>query len=163
MRRPNWFLIGILFAVGLFIGYVIFAAAIGAIFPSISYISKPLLCSGDYAIETTRYSYKPGQVGWTHNIYCDGRDITLASVATSGLIASVVVFVALFIRYREHMFYSKDFGALANDLKQTRKSKKGEKAKTPLERMAELKEMLDQNLISQVEYERKKDEIMKEL
>lgn len=163
MRRPNWFLIGILFAVGLFIGYAIFAAAIGAIFPAVNYISKPLLCSGEYSIETTRYSYKPGQVGWANNIYCDGQDITLASVATSGLIVSMVVFAALFIRYREHMFYSKDFGVLANDLKKTSKPKKGEQAKTPLERMSELKEMLDKNLISQVEYERKKDEIMKEL
>lgn len=164
MRRPNWFLIGILFAVGLFIGYAIFAAAIGAIFPAVNYISKPLLCSGEYAIETTRYSYKPGQVSWQQNIYCDGNDITLASVATSGLIVSLIVFAALFIRYREHMFYSKDYGVLANDLKQTnKKPKKGGQAKSPLERMSELKEMLDKNLISQVEYERKKDEIMKEL
>lgn len=163
MRRPNWFLIGILFAVGLFVGYAIFAAAIGAIFPAVNYISKPLLCSGEYSIETTRYSYKPGQVGWVNNIYCDGNDITLASVATSGLIVSILVFAALFIRYREHMFYSKDFGVLANDLKKTSKPEKGQKAKSPLERMTELKEMRDKNLISQVEYERKKDEIMKEL
>ncbi|MCB0120580.1 MAG: SHOCT domain-containing protein [Anaerolineales bacterium] len=46
-------------------------------------------------------------------------------------------------------------------MKQTKKS--GGKEKSPLERMSELKEMRDRNLISDVEYERKKDEIMKEL
>jgi len=46
---------------------------------------------------------------------------------------------------------------LATDLKKT------QTGKTPLERMTELKELRDKNLISQVEYERKKDEIMKEL
>lgn len=163
MGKPNWFLIGILFAVASFIGFVIFAAAIGAIFPSVTYISKPLVCSGEFSIETTRYSYRPGQMGWAHNIYCDGNDITLASLSLSGLMVSLVVFVLLFLRYREHMFYPKNFGALASDLKQTSKPKKGQKAKSPLERMTELKEMRDKNLISQVEYERKKDEIMKEL
>ncbi|NWF64387.1 MAG: SHOCT domain-containing protein, partial [Chloroflexi bacterium] len=39
----------------------------------------------------------------------------------------------------------------------------GKREKSALERMAELKEMRDKNLISQVEYERKKDDIMKEL
>jgi hypothetical protein len=121
------------------------------------------VCSGEFSIETTRYSYRPGQTGWAHNIYCDGNDITLASLSLSGLMVSLVVFVLLFLRYRKHMFYPKDFGALASDLKQTSKPKKGQKAKSPLERMTELKEMRDKNLISQVEYERKKDEIMKEL
>lgn len=163
MRKPNWILIGILFGVSLFLAYTFFVAAIGAFLPSVNYISKPLLCSGEYKIETTRYSYKPGQVGWQHNIYCDGKDITLASISLTGLIVALVIFTALFIRYREHMFYAKDFGVLANDLRQTSKPQKGQKDKSPLERMTELKEMRDKNLISQVEYERKKDEIMKEL
>lgn len=163
MRKPNWMLIGILFGVSLFLAYTFFAAAIGAFLPSINYISKPLLCSGEYKIETTRYSYKPGQAGWQHNIYCDGEDITLASISLTGLIVALVIFTALFIRYREHMFYAKDFGVLANDLKEKDKPQKGQKGRSPLERMTELKELRDKNLISQVEYERKKDEIMKEL
>lgn len=163
MRKPNWFVIGILFAISLFLGYAIIAAAIGAFVPSINYISKPLVCSGEFSIETTRYSYKPGQVGWAHNIYCDGKDITLPTLTLSGFIVSAIAFVLLSIRYRNVLFHPKDFGILANDLKQKNKPKKGKKTKTPLERMSELKEMLDKNLISQVEYERKKDEIMKEL
>ena len=163
MKKPNWILIGILFGVSLFIGFTIFSAAVGAIFPKLHYVSKPLLCSGDFKIETTRYSYKPGQVGWQHNIYCDGNDITLPAVALTGLLVSLAIFVVFFIRYREAMFHSEDFGTLAKDTKQTSKPTKGKKKKSPLERMAELKEMRDQNLISDVEYERKKAEIMNEL
>ena len=163
MRKPNWMLIGIMFGVSLFLGYAIFAAAIGAFFPSINYLSKPLLCAGEFSIETTRYSYKPGQVGWQHNIYCDGKDITLPAVAMTGLLVSLAIFVVFFIRYREAMFHSEDFGALAKDTKQTSKPAKGKKRKSPLERMAELKEMRDQNLISDTESERKKAEIMDEL
>jgi hypothetical protein len=67
--------------------------------------------------------------------------------------------VILAFRSREHLLHSSDFGELSSDMKQTKKSG----GKTALERMAELKEMRDKNLISQAEYERKKDEIMKEL
>lgn len=159
MRKPNWLWITVAFGVSLFLGYTIFTAAIGAFFPAINTISKPLLCSGEFSIETTQYSYKPGQVGWQHNIYCDGRNITFASIAVTGLMISLVIFIIILIYFREHILFPKNFGELATDLKQTEKAKE----KSPLERMSELKEMHNKNLISQVEYERKKDEIMKEL
>lgn len=163
MKKPNWILIGILFGVSLFIGFAIFSAAIGAIFPKLHNISKPLLCSGDFKIETTRYSYKPGQVGWQHNVYCDGKDITLLAVFTTGMLFSLGIFMAACIRFWKALFNPADFGSLAKDLKQADKPARGKKKKSPLERMAELKEMRDQNLISDVEYERKKAEIMNEL
>lgn len=159
MRKPNWLWITVAFGVSLFLGYAIFTAAIGAFFPAINTISKPLLCSGEFSIETTQYSYKPGQMGWQHNVYCDGRNITFASIAVTGFMISLVIFIILLIYFREYIFFSKNFGELATDLKQTERAK----GKSPLERMSELKEMYDKNLISQVEYERKKDEIMKEL
>lgn len=160
MRKPNWLWVAVALGTSLFLGYAIFTAAIGAFFPAINTISKPLLCAGEFSIETTRYSYKPGQVGWQHNIYCDGTDITLASIAVTGLIISIVIFAIILIRFRELILFPKNFGELATDLKSSQSSKDG---KSPLERMSELKEMLDKNLISQMEYERKKDEIMKEL
>ena len=52
------------------------------------------------------------------------------------------------------MFYAKEFGILANAQKpdgRSPKRGKNKKMKTPLERMTELKEMRDKNLISQVE------------
>ena len=159
MKKPNWTWIGIMFGVSLFLGYVIFTAAVGAFFPAINTISKPIVCRGDFQIETTRYSYKPGQVGWQHNIYCDGKDITLASILLTGMLFSLLCFAVILIRSPKFFFHPENFGELANDLKATKKAG----GKSLLERMAELKEMRDKNLISDAEYQRKKDEIMKEL
>jgi hypothetical protein len=148
-----------MFGVSLFLGYAIIAAAVGAFFPSINTISKPLVCQGEFKIETTRYSYKPGQMGWQHNVYCDGRDVTLPSILVTGMFFSLLCFIVLLVRFPSFIFHPKNFGELANDLKAAEKSG----GKTTLDRLTELKELRDKNLISQVEYERKKDEIMKEL
>lgn len=159
MRKPNWLWIGVMFGVSLFLGYAIITAAVGAFFPSINNISKPLVCQGEFEIETTRYSYKPGQVGWQHNVYCDGRDITLPSILVTGMFFSLLCFIVLLVRFPSFVFHPENFGMLANDLKAAEKSG----GKTTLDRLTELKDLRDKNLISQVEYERKKDEIMKEL
>jgi hypothetical protein len=159
MKKPNWSWITVMFGVSLFLGYVIFTAAIGAFFPSINYLSKPLVCRGNFEIETTRYSYKPSQVGWQHNVYCDGKDITLPSILVTGLIFSLLCFIVILIRFPGFIFHPENFGELAHDLKAAEKSD----GKSTLDRLTELKGLRDKNLVSQVEYERKKDEIMKEL
>lgn len=159
MKKPNWSWIAVMFGVSLFLGYTIFMAAIGAFFPSINYLSKPLVCRGNFEIETTRYSYKPGQAGWQHNVYCDGKDITLPSILVTGLIFSLLCFIVILICFPRFIFHHENFGKLALDLKAAEKSG----GKSTLDRLTKLKELRDKNLISQMEYERKKDEIMEEL
>lgn len=159
MKKINWNMIAIMFGASLFLGIAIFTAVIGAFFPAINNISKPLLCGGEYNITTLRSSYRPGETIWSHNIYCDGRDITFPSVMMTGLMVSLVIFVLILIRFRSHLTHPENFGELANDLKAVKKAG----GKTTLDRLTELKELHDKNLISQVEYERKKDEIMNEL
>ena len=158
-KRINWKMIAVMFGASLFLGIVIFTAIVGAIFPSINNISRPLLCDGEYNISTMRASYRPGETTWSHTIYCDNNDITFPSVMTTGFMASLVIFVFILIGFRKHLTYPENFGTLANDMKAAEKSG----GKTTLDRLTELKELRDKNLISQVEYERKKDEIMKEL
>lgn len=159
MKKINWKLIAVMFGASLFLGIAIFTAAVGAFFPAVNNISRPLLCNGEYNITTTRSSHRPGETTWSHTISCDGRDITLPSVFTTGFMVSLVIFVFLLIRFRERLTHPENFGELASDLKAVKKSG----GKTTLDRLTELKELGDKNLISQVEYERKKDEIMKEL
>jgi len=77
----------------------------------------------------------------------------------TGFMVSLVIFVLILIHFRKYLTYPENFAELANDLKSTEKSG----GKTTLDRLTDLKELRDKNLISQVEYERKKDEIMKEL
>jgi hypothetical protein len=149
----------------LFIGFVLISVAVGAIFPSIHKLTAPLICSGSVEIETLQYSYKPGQVGWEHHIYCAGesgdrREITFPAIGVTGLIASAILFVIALIWMRNGIRLPENFGVLATDLK---KKSSGAKDGSALERMSELKKMYDQNLISKTEFERKKTEIMKEL
>lgn len=158
MRRFNLTAFIIIMGISLLLGFLIFAALGTAIAPTINNISKPMLCSGEYTMETTSTTVRPGETYSSRNIYCDGKDITVASVLTTGTIASLFIFIVLAILARNWIFAAK---TAPSPLAQAGKA--SAKGKTPLERMAELKEMRDQNLISQVEYERKKDEIMKEL
>lgn len=159
MRKPNWIIISIILGVSLFLGYAIFTALVNSLFPAINNISRPFLCAGEYDIETVRSSYRPGEVTWSNYIYCDGKDITVASIFLTGGIVSFVFFIILLVVARNWILIDPSAPA---PMAKAGLPEKG-KDKTPLERMSELKEMLDKNLISQVEYERKKDEIMKEL
>lgn len=159
MRKPKWVVLAILFLVALFLGYAIFTALAMAFAPSVASITQPLLCDGEYNIKVTRSSYRPGETYWVVNILCDGYDITFPSVALTGLFASLIFFVILLVAARRWVFAGRHGSA---PLAQAGMPVSG-KDKTPLERMAELKEMRDKDFISQVEYERKKDDIMKEL
>lgn len=158
MKRPNWIVIAILFGVSLFLGYAIFTALATAIFPAVNNVSGEFLCDGNYEIITTKSSPRPGETYWSHSILCDGKDITFRAVGLTGLVASLVFFVLLLIFTRNWWFREKAAPAPFANAGLPAKGKK-----SALDRMAELKEMRDKNLISQVEYERKKDEIMKEL
>lgn len=158
MKRPNWIVIGILFGVSLFLGYAIFTALATAIFPAVNNVSGQFLCDGNYEIITTKSSPRPGETYWSHSILCDGNDITFRAVGLTGLVASLIFFVLLLIVARNWWFREKAAPAPFANAGVPAKGKK-----STLERMAELKEMRDKNLISQVEYERKKDDIMKEV
>lgn len=165
------FMLGTTAGISLFVGFIIFAIGIGAIFPSMHKLTAPLICRGEVQVESIRYSYKPGQVGWEHHIYCntDGvqKEITFPAVGVTGLVASAIILVVLAFRWRNSLTMSKDVASLAMDKKSAPSSPGGSKGKkkqgSPLERMSELKKMRDENLISDAEYERKKNEIMEEL
>ena len=87
---------------GAFIGLMI-ATAGGALFPQIVRVADPFVCDGTASIESSRYSYKPGQRGVQHIITCDTgdgsapRDITLRSVAMSAVIYGAVAAAVLLI------------------------------------------------------------------
>jgi hypothetical protein len=151
----------------LFIGLVLISVAVGAIFPSIHKLSAPLICRDEVNIQVNTYSYKPGQSGTDIHIYCvddkgTQKEITFQAIVVTGLVASAILFVIALIWMRKGLTLPANFGTLAGDLNRKKNSSTG-KDGSALERMSELKKMYDQNLISQVEYERKKAEIMKEL
>jgi hypothetical protein len=155
----------------LFVGFVIVSIGIGAIFPSMHKPSASLICRGEVKVEVDQYSVRPGETFYENHIYCyksaGGVDeITFPAIGVTGLFASAIVFVITAYRMRKMLVLPKDFGSLATDLKAGSASRGGSRKKgqgSPLERMSELKKMRDENLISEAEYDRKKQEIMDEL
>ena len=92
----------IVLPVSLFIGLMIATAGM-AIYPPVTAIATPLICSGEVAYESQRYSYRPGQQGITRTIYCrtggakdEGEDITMKAVGVSFLLYSAIAFLLLF-------------------------------------------------------------------
>ena len=160
--KLNKMMLGVLAGVSLFIGFVIFSVAVGAIFPSLHKLTAPLICRGEVQVESFKYSYKPGQVGWDNHIYCNTngvkKEITFQAIGVTGLLASALIFIVLVFQMRKSVTLPDTFGELATDLKPENK-KKG----SALERMSELKKMRDENLITDAEYQKKKADIMKEL
>lgn len=161
-------MIGILVGASLFVGFVIISVAVGAVFPSLHKLAAPLICNGTVEVESIKYSYKPGQVGWDNHIYCNSKagrkEITFPAIGVTGLIASAIMFVILGIWMRNSLFLPENFGVLANDLKPKKSSSgKNKKDGSALERLSELKKMYDEELITKDEYEKKKADIMKDL
>jgi len=168
--KINKMMLGILAGTSLFIGFVIISVAVGAIFPSMHKLTAPLICSGEVQVESIQYYPPSGGVGWKNHIYCieqrEQREITFPAIGVTGLFYSAITFVVLLFLGRKAVVLPENFGELATDLKPKKAGMFGSEKKkddSALERLSELKKMRDENLISQVEYERKKAEIMEEL
>jgi len=91
----------IVLPVSLFIGLMISTAGM-AIYPPVTAIATPLICSGEVVHQSQRYSYQPGQQGITRTIYCrtggakdQGEDITMKAVGMSFLLYSAIAFLLL--------------------------------------------------------------------
>jgi hypothetical protein len=163
--KINITMIGILAGISLFIGFIIISVAVGAIFPSMHKLTAPLICQGEVKVESIRYSYKPGQVGWDNHIYCideqgSQKEITFPAIGVTGLFYSAILFVILLIVGGKGVALPASFGALATDVK---RGKGGKKEGSAMERLAELKKMRDANLITEAEFEKKKAKIVEEL
>ncbi|MBM3125678.1 MAG: SHOCT domain-containing protein [Chloroflexi bacterium] len=168
--KLNLTMLAILAGISLFVGFVIVAVGIGAIFPSMHKLTAPLICGGEVEVESIRYSYKPGQVGWEHHIYCieagNEKEITFQAIGVSGLVASAILFALFATRSWKKVVLPGDFGEPTTDFKPNRipGSARGRKKEgTRLERLAELKQMYESNLITKEEYEKKKARIIDEL
>lgn len=105
--KLNMMTLGILAGASLFIGFVIFSVAVGAIFPSIHKLTAPLICSGEVQVERIQYYPSSGGVGWKNHVYCIEQghqtEITLPAIGVTGLSASAVVFVLLAFKMRKSL------------------------------------------------------------
>lgn len=91
----------IILPASLFIGLMI-ASAGTAIYPGVTAIAHPLICSGEVVYESRYYSYRPGQQGVQRFIYCQSggakgsrEEITWSAIGVSFLLYSAIFFVLL--------------------------------------------------------------------
>ena len=105
--KLNIMMLGILAGVSLFLGFVIYSVAVGAIFPSIHKLSAPLICSGEVKVESVQYYPPSGGVGWKNHVYCieqgNQKEITFPAIGVTGLIASAIIFVLLTFWMRKRL------------------------------------------------------------
>ncbi|MGO4562133.1 SHOCT domain-containing protein [Rhizobiales bacterium 3FA27D7] len=82
--------------ISLFLGTMIGVAG-GALFPALTHIAAPLICSGKLETVSSPYSYKPGQYGVTRELFCVGDDGSRQPMTARGLFFSSLIYaVALF-------------------------------------------------------------------
>ena len=92
--------LGVILVSSLFIGLMI-ATAGGAVYTPLYRAAAPFACDGEFAIESRRYSYKPGQSGVEHKIYCRDKatgartEITFYAIFIAFLVYSGLTFVVL--------------------------------------------------------------------
>lgn len=161
----------LLLAVSVFFGVAIIAAAGGALYPAIHKVVAPIVCEGKFVIESNRYSYKPGQAGIQHRIFCEDegtatrKEITISTVFTSGFVYSGIVFVvllvpAMILRLKlRRMLYSHgvSFDALGATIRRVQTVQKAEDIS---ERLKKLQVLRDSGVITEMEYQAKRKEIL---
>jgi Short C-terminal domain len=183
----------IILPASLFIGLMI-AGPGTAVYPPVSTVAAPLICTGIVRVQSNYYSVRPGEHGVSRTIYCTsgtdkaaaGEDITWKAIGIAFLIYSAIAFlilrflVAPWLRRRaERTLLAAGIRLPSNpnaaaspaglrsildqvaDAAQRRQaSVAAASGEEPAERLAQLKQLRDQGLITAADYEAKKAEIL---
>lgn len=80
--------------ISLFMGTMIGVAG-GALYPPLTHIAAPLICSGKLETVSSSYSYKPGQFGVTRELFCVGDDGSREPMTARGLFFSSLIYAVV--------------------------------------------------------------------
>lgn len=175
-------------AIALFIGLMI-ATAGTALYPPVTAIATPLVCSGEVAYESHGASYRPGEHIVTREIHCvaDGpkgarEEITLKAIGAAFLIYSAIAFLVLRFglwpllrrRYRRALQAPADLQTLLARVSEAAGRDEAQSAVREFraapadtddlgERLLQLKALRDRGLITEADYEAKKAQILSQL
>lgn len=156
-----------LFLWSLFMGVTAISIGFGALFPSLNLVARPFVCPhGSMDPEKQVYRPYPGQTVVTVTWYCtDPGSGVKTEIGTfplslyAGTIYGVLLFVVAAIVLA--LVPTKGQGETPSDLAVTPDKLKSSEG--TLARMKELKDLRTANLISEAEYEEKRNEILKSL
>lgn len=173
-----------LFAISFFCGYVFFAIGMGSLFTELNQVARPFVC-GNQPLEVDQHvnSYRPGETSWSIQAYCvteSGNRVerTGAVQLVAGLIYSIAPFLilaalalrAMLARKKQEQdtYVSKlkvpaSPSTSAWDFSQPEPASVAPVSGTLESKLEKLKSLRESNLISAEDYQKKKDEILKEL
>jgi hypothetical protein len=173
----------IILPASLFIALMI-ASAGTAIYPRVAALGAALICSGEVVYESHGQSYRPGEYTVTRQIYCQTgsgksatrEEITFRAIGVAFLIYSVLAFlllrflVAPWLRRRAERalsaagMRSADLGSVLGQVSEAVRRGQAKVVDVSGEdaaaRLAQLKALRDQGLITAADYEAKKAEIL---
>jgi ABC-type multidrug transport system fused ATPase/permease subunit len=181
MIKENVVLALILFGISFFCGFIVFAVGLGSFFPQMNQVARPFVC-GDQSMEVKQYvnHYRPGETSWTVEAFCvteAGNKVERTGWVqfTAGLIYSILPFVILVVlavraklaRDKQEEEYNQRRLA-ARPARPVRFPSDPQPESEPVngameEKLEKLKSLRAADLISAEDYQRKKDEILKEL
>ncbi|KXK15971.1 MAG: hypothetical protein UZ14_CFX002000144 [Chloroflexi bacterium OLB14] len=172
IRRTSWFFI---FLWCWFMGITAIAIGFGAVFPSMNRIAKPLVCPrGEMELETEVYTPSPVETVTTLTWYCvdtttgEKTEIGLFPMSLyTGTFYGFIFFAIVYVGIKKLTKPSDEAIAEISSTHVNKPSspKFGETSnkRDTLQRMKELEQLRDANLITETEYEQKRAEILKGL
>jgi hypothetical protein len=150
-----------------FMGITAISIGFGAVFPSMNRIAKPFICPGGrMELETQTYRPYPGNTITTLTWYCVDESTgakTELGIFPMSLYAGTIYGWLLFGLIALGMLVNARRGGKTINAGFTTFSHKPNFTEDALSRMTELKKLHAANLISEKEYEEKRNEILKSL
>ncbi len=150
-----------------FMGITAISIGLGAVFPSLNLVAKPLICpAGKMDLEKQVYNPYPGKVVTTITWYCtkEGSDTrTELGIFPMALYAGTFYGILLFVVVVIGMSLSASRTPRQPQYDLADTSSLLQSSEDILARMKELKNLRAANLISEAEYEEKRKEILKSL
>lgn len=162
-----------IFIWSIFMGVTAVSIGFGAVYPPLNLIAKPILCpTGQMTYQESTSNPMPGttvtQIGWS--CVTNGGDsvksldifsIALVAGPVYGLVIEVVALVVQWLRGRN---VAPGQNGASNPYRTTpTRHNRPAPSDDSVRRMRELKELHAQGLISEAEYQQKRDEILKDL
>ena len=172
-----------IFIWSIFMGITAVSIGVGAIYPPLNLVAKPFVCpNGQMTFQETTSNPLPGTtytaIGW----YCvdtkretttqlDIFQIAVPAGTLYGLVIEVLVLIAMVLNRRrdpgssgkDYTIPAKPTAATGNFSASGQPPHRAAASEEHLARMKELKRMRAEQMISEAEYQQKRDEILKDL
>lgn len=164
-------ILGLTFIWCIFMGITVCSIGLGAAFPSMNRIAKPFVCPrGEMQLETQEYNPSPIESVTTLTWYCvdsvTAERVELGIFPMSlyaGAIYGLLLFLVIFVGGKIWMGKLPRNEAAGKIQRASAAFTKRSDASSRVSRLQELKEMRAANLITELEYEQKRAEILQEL